>query len=325
MMNVRPDALRWLLTAALTAMALSGAAGLGSFYLGQITVAAAYCIAIVGLNIVVGVTGQVSLAQGAFFAIGAYATAILRVRYGLSFPVALLATGVVTSLIGFVAGLPALRLRGHYLAIVTLGLSVAVVPVANRWSSLTGGGAGLNLGQVRVPPWIGLSPEQYLYVWGVMLAAAAVVIASRVARSPLGIAMSAVRDNEIAAMGMGVDVRWVKTGAFAASAFFGGVGGGVFALSVGFVAPENFLPTLSLLLLVGVVIGGSGSVPGSILGALFVQFVPDYAAALDKHLAGVFFGAAIIVFIRFMPEGPLAALAALYSTGHRLFFKRRST
>ncbi len=324
-MNDRPDALRWLLTATLTAVMLSGAAVLGSFHLGQLTVAAAYCIAIVGLNVVVGIAGQVSLAQGAFFAIGAYATAILRVRYDLPFPVVLLAAGVVTSLIGFVAGLPALRLRGHYLAIVTLGLSVAVAPVANRWSSLTGGGAGLNLGQVHVPAGLGLSPEQYLYAWGVLLAAAAVIIASRVARSPLGIAMSAVRDNEIAAMGMGVDLRWVKTGAFAASAFFGGVGGGVFALSVGFVAPENFLPMLSLLLLVGVIIGGSGFIPGSILGALFVQFVPDYAAALDKHLGGVFFGVAIIIFIRFMPEGPLRALSALLGTRNRLFFKRRST
>ncbi|TAK82003.1 MAG: branched-chain amino acid ABC transporter permease [Betaproteobacteria bacterium] len=324
-MSDKHATLRRSITLVMTLAALSGATFLGTYHLGQFTVAAAYCIAIVGLNIVVGTAGQVSLAQGAFFAIGAYAIAIFRIRYGVPFPLGLLAAGLVTSVVGFVAGLPALRLRGHYLAIVTLGLAVAVLPIANRWSSLTGGGAGLNLGQVSVPAGVAMSPEQYLYIWAMVLAAAAIVIAWRVVRSPLGIAMSAVRDNEIAAMGMGVDLRWIKTGAFAASAFFGGVGGGVFALSVGFVAPENFLPTLSLLLLVGIIIGGSGFVPGSILGALFVQFVPDYAAALNKHLAGVFFGAAIILFIRFMPEGPLKALPALFGTRHWLFFKRRGT
>lgn len=295
-----------------TAIVVAGFATVGflsGFHLGQFTVAASFCLAIVGLNIVSGLAGQISLAQGAFFAVGAYVTALVQLNYGPPLPLAPICGAVVAAVLGLVAGLPAIRLRSHYLAIVTIGLSVAVIPLANRWSSVTGGGAGLSLGRAPVPEFIPLEPEQYLYLWALLLVGVTLHVASRVSVSSLGLAMAAVRDNEVAARGMGVQMGSVKTGAFAASAFFGGLGGGVYALSVGFVAPENFTPTLSMMLLVGAVIGGLRFVPGAVIGALFIHFTPEYAATIDKHLAGVIFGFAIVAFIRFMPNGVFEKIA----------------
>ncbi len=136
-------------------------------------------------------------------------------------------------------------------------------------------------------------------------------MARRVADSPFGAALVAVKENEVAAVSMGVDLTWSKLSAFAMSALLAGVGGGIFAQSIGFVAPENFGVTLSFLFLAGVVIGGAGTVYGSIVGALFLRFIPDYAADIDRYLAGVLFGLAIVLTLRFMPNGPHAALAAL--------------
>jgi branched-chain amino acid transport system permease protein len=297
--------------AACLAVAVAAAFVLPPFYLHQLTIAAAYCVALVGLNIVVGVTGQVSLAQGAFFGIGAYAAALMRISFDSPLIVALACAGLVSMLAGLVGGLPALRLRGHYLAVATLSIAVAVPPLITRWSTLTGGASGLNAGFLMPPSWVPLKPDQYLYAWSIAVTAPALYIAHRVVQSPLGIAMQAVRDNEVAATGMGVDLARIKASAFAVSAMFAGIGGGLFAVGVGFVAQENFTPTLSLLLLAAMVIGGSGSIAGSVIGALFLEFVPDYAAALSKYLAGVLFGLAIILAIRFMPQGPLALVSKL--------------
>ncbi len=280
-----------------------------AFTLNQLTIAASLGIAIVGLNVVTGLAGQASLAQGAFFAVGAYAAGLVQMAWAAPVPIAPIAGALLASVLGLLTGLPAIRLRGHYLAVVTLGLSVAIVPIANRWSSLTGGGAGLNIGSVPIPSFIAAGADQYLFVWASGIIAIVIFAASRMAATPLGIAMAATRENQVAAAAMGVDMRTVKIGAFGASAFLGGLGGGIYALSTGFVAPENFTPTLSLMLLVGAVIGGIRSIPSAIVGALFIQFVPQFTAAVDKHLAGVLFGLAIVLLIRFFPDGPIEGLA----------------
>lgn len=292
----------------LLAFIAAALAGLSPYHLNQITLVAAYCVALVGLNVVVGLAGQISLAHGAFFAIGAYGTAVLVVKCGLTFPLALLGAGLVSCAIGFAAGLPALRLRGHYLAIATLALSVAVPAIANRWTGLTGGSSGLEMGTIAVPGWLHIGPDSYLFVWAVGLAALAIWAYNRVAASPLGIALLAVRENEIAAVAMGTNLAALKVSAFAVSALLAGISGGIFAQSVGFVAPENFGLVLSLMFFVGLVIGGVGSAYGSIVGALFLRFIPDYAAEINRYLAGVMLGVAIILCVRLMPLGPYPAL-----------------
>ena len=290
---------------AFTALAL---AAFTSFHLNQLALVASYCVALIGLNVVVGLTGQLSLAHGAFFAIGAYGTAILVAKVGLPFPLALIGAGAITAVIGFFAGFPALRLKSHYLAVATLAFSVAVPPIANRWTALTGGSSGLDMGQIAVPAWLPLGPDQYLFLLAAVAVAVAMAMARRVAASPFGAALSAIRENEVAAVAMGVNLAWSKLSAFAASALLAGIGGGIFAQAVGFVAPENFGVVLSFLFLAGVVIGGPGAFYGTILGALFLRFIPDYAADIDRYLAGMLFGLAIILTLRFMPHGPLVAL-----------------
>ena len=180
----------------LLAFVAASLTGLSPYHLNQITLVAAYCIALIGLNVVVGLAGQISLAHGAFFAIGAYGTAVLVVECGLSFPLALLGAGLVSSAVGFVTGLPALRLRGHYLAIATLALSVAAPAIANRWTGLTGGSSGLEMGTIPVPAWLPIGHDAYLFVWAIGLAALAIWAYNRVAASPLGIALLAVRETK---------------------------------------------------------------------------------------------------------------------------------
>lgn len=300
---------RWLPPIALALFVCLALAFLTPFRLNQLTLVASYCIALIGLNIVVGLAGQISLAHGAFFAIGAYGTAILVTKVGMPFPIALLGAGIVALLTGVGCGLPAMRLKGHYLAVATLAFSVAVPPIANRWTSLTGGSSGLDMGSIVVPAWAPFGPDAYLFLWAVGLTALALMAANRVARSPFGALLLAVRENEVAAIAMGTNIAVAKVSAFAMSAGLAGIAGGIFAQGVGFVAPENFGPVLSLLFLAGLVIGGTGSFYGTIIGALFLRFIPDYAADIDRYLAGILFGIAIILCLRFMPEGPLATLA----------------
>jgi branched-chain amino acid transport system permease protein len=320
--TVVPSWLPLLLLAAFVCVAL---AFLTPFNLNQLTLVASYCIALIGLNIVVGLAGQISLAHGAFFAIGAYGTAILVAKAGLPFPLALIGAGVVSMATGFACGLPALRLKGHYLAVATLALSVAVPPIANRWTSLTGGSSGLDMGAIMVPEWLPLGRDAYLFVWAVGIAALAMTAANRLAASPYGASLIAIRENDVAAVAMGTNLSTTKISAFAVSALLAGIAGGIFAQSVGFVAPENFAPVLSLLFLAGLVIGGTGSFYGTIIGALFLRFIPDYAADIDRYLAGVLFGVAIILFLRFMPDGPYAAIMALIRSPGRFRESQRGS
>lgn len=287
------------------------------FRLNQLTLVTSYCIALIGLNIVVGLAGQISLAHGAFFAIGAYGTAILVAKGGLPFPLALLGAGIVSMATGFACGLPALRLRGHYLAVATLALSVAVPPIANRWTNITGGSSGLEMGQIAVPAWLPLGQDAYLFLWAVGIAALVMAAANRLAASPYGTSLTAIRENEVAAVAMGTNLAISKVSAFAVSALLAGIAGGIFAQGVGFVAPENFGPVLSLMFLAGLVIGGTGSFYGAIIGALFLRLIPDYAAEIDRYLAGVLFGVAIILCLRFMPEGPYVAIVRLLQRARR--------
>ena len=287
-----------------------------SYRVGQFTQAMALAIAVLGLNLLVGYSGQISLGHGAFFALGAYASAIsindLGVPYLLTLPIA----GAVCALAGFVLGLPALRLRGLYLALVTLGVAIATPQIIKRADGLTGGTQGLSIEKITAPAWSGLD-DQWLYFVTLVVAAVMFVLAAFLVRGRVGRALVAIRDNEIAARTMGVDLARFKTGTFAVSAMYAGVGGALFTLPIGFLAPESFPLALSFAFLAAIVVGGLATIAGALFGALFIEFVPVYAADVDEALAGVIYGGVLILFMYLLPGGVMGLVRRISSTKAR--------
>jgi branched-chain amino acid transport system permease protein len=286
----------------------------GSYRVGQFTQAMALACAVLGLNLLVGYSGQISLGHGAFFALGAYASAItindLGVPYLLTLPLA----GIVCGIAGFLLGLPALRLRGLYLALVTLGLAIATPQIIKRAEGLTGGTQGLSVEKVTAPAWSGLADDQWLYFVTLAVAAVMFVLAAFLVRGRVGRALVAIRENEIAARTMGVDLARFKTGTFAISAAYAGVGGALFTLPIGFLAPESFPLALSFAFLAAIVVGGLATIAGALFGALFIEFVPVYAADVDEALAGVIYGGVLILFMYLLPGGVMGLVRKLSST-----------
>jgi branched-chain amino acid transport system permease protein len=288
-----------------------------SYRVGQFTQAMALGIAVLGLNLLVGYSGQISLGHGAFFALGAYTSAIsivdLDVPYLLTLPLA----GAVCAVAGFLLGLPALRLRGLYLALVTLGVAIATPQVIKRADGLTGGTQGLTIDKITAPAWSGLADDQWLYFVTLVVTAVMFVLAAFLVRGRVGRALVAIRDNEIAARTMGVDLARFKTGTFAVSAMYAGVGGALFTLPIGFLAPESFPLALSFAFLAAIVVGGLATIAGALFGALFIEFVPVYAADVDEALAGVIYGGVLILFMYLLPGGVMGLVRKIASTKPR--------
>jgi len=270
---------------------------------GQLTLVLVYAVAALGLNLLVGYSGQISLGHGAFFAIGAYTAAILIVRAHVPYPLTVPAAALLTFALGFAFGVPALRLRGLYLALVTLALAIATTPLIKRFEGLTGGVQGMSVPQPTVPGWLPVDPDQFLYLLVLSVAVPMFLLAANLTRGGLGRALVSIRDNERAATTMGVDRARVKSRVFAWSAAYAGVAGALFTLTLGFVAPESFNLALSFTFLAAIVIGGLGTVGGALLGALFIEFVPQYAERVNQALTGVIYGATLIAVIYLMPGG----------------------
>lgn len=282
---------------------------LESFRVSQFTLALSYAVAVLGLNILLGYSGQISLGHGAFFALGAYVTAILVAKSGWPHLLTLPAAAAVCFAAGFAVGIPALRLHGLYLALVTLGISVAFPQLVKRFEGLTEGTQGLSVAQPQAPSFLDwLADDQFLYLLNLAIAVVMFVLAYGLVRGKVGRALTAVRDNEIAAKTFGVDLARHKTQTFAISAAYAGVAGSMFAFSVGFVAPESFGFTLSFQFLAAVVVGGLATVGGAIFGALFIEFVPVYAADVNEALASVIYGAVLILFMYVLPGGVMGLL-----------------
>ena len=259
--------------AALLAAIVVLPAFLGTFRTRELAYVGVYAIALLGLNVLTGFTGQISLGHGAFIALGAYTTAVLSVNYGVNELLTIPLGGLVSGAVGFLFGFPALRLAGVYLALATFGLAVVVPALARRFDTLTGGQAGLLL-ELPTSPIGRFSPETWLYylTWAiaVTLFAAAVLLL----RGRTGRALRAIRDNELAAVSSGISLARYKTLAFGVSAFYAGVAGSIFAILNSFVNPLGFPIDLSILLLIGLVIGGVGSLLGVLGGAAFVHYIP---------------------------------------------------
>jgi branched-chain amino acid transport system permease protein len=281
---------------------------LSPFRVGQLTAVIVFAVALLGLNLVVGYAGQISLAHGALFALGAYATGVLVARAGVPTLLALVLAGALSLLAGLLLGLPALRLRGHYLALVTLGATIAAPQVIKRLDGVTGGSSGLSVPQPAPPAGLGLAPDQFLYLLSLAVALVMLALAAGIVRGRTGRALVAVRANEIAARASGVDLAATKLAAFGASALYAGVAGGLYALTVGFVAPESFTLVLSFSFLAAIVIGGLGTLAGALVGALFLQFVPVVTADVSQALAGVIYGAVVMACMYALPGGVVGAV-----------------
>lgn len=285
---------------------------------------AVFVIAIIGLNLLTGFSGQISLGNGAFMAIGGYTTALLVRRldipYGLTIPLG----GLLAAAAGFLIGIPALRLRGIYLALATFALALSVTPVLNNFDTFTGGHAGINLKPARPPAGIDLSNEQWLYFlcWGI--AAILFVPAWLLVRSRTGRAWMAIRDSETAAIANGVSISFYKTLAFGISAFYAGVAGSLQAIVLSYLNPDSFSLGLSLSLLIGAVVGGLANVWGPVFGGLLVVWLPFYA----EHAAGlrigsfsfggkpdIGYGVLLLLIVFFAPGG----VTGLFERGFRRY------
>ncbi|MET8581445.1 branched-chain amino acid ABC transporter permease [Streptomyces collinus] len=300
--------------AALTALVVAAVVGYAPFYLVpfqvfQLTMVLVYAVALAGLNLLVGFGGQISLGHGAFFAAGAYTAAVMLDRYGTGHLATLPAAAAGCFLLGLGFGVPALRLRGLYLALVTLSFAVFLPPLLKRLEAVTGGSMGLTVDKPRPPAWSGLAEDQWTYFVVLAVTAVALLLARNLLRSRVGRALRAMRDDEGAAEVMGVRPALHKTLAFAWSAMFAGVAGCLYTWVIGFVSPDSFSFVLSVTLLAGLVVGGLGSLYGPLLGGAFVMYVPSVSQDVSEAAPGVVFGLLIIVVMFVAPTG-LAGLPA---------------
>jgi len=293
----------------------------------QLATVGAYFIAILGLDVLTGHSGQISLGHGAFMAVGAYTTAILMSNHGVrdlwTIPIA----GGVAGVIGLLAGVPALRLSGLYLALATFGIAVVLPTILKKFDHFTGGSTGITLfGKPTqtghgVGVW-GLTNNQWLYVLTWTIGGLVFLIAWWLLDSRFGRSLRAIRDSELAATASGVNRAKYKVLAFGVSAAFAGVAGALFAINVAYVAPDTFPIQLSLYLLVGAVVGFFGSIWGAVLGALLIQFLPDIVGLIphvDTKQAGpttLFFGLVLVVLMLVLP----VVLRAVSRFANRSYF-----
>lgn len=257
----------------------------GNYYCYLVNLIAINSLVAIGLNILVGYTGQVSLGHAGFFAIGAYTVAMLYGVYQLPFLVALPLAGLVSAAFGFLVGLPALRLEGPYLTIATMGFGMTVTQIIGHWKYL-GGRMGINIPKLRLLTWELKSDTDVFYL--IMAITVIMTIAARnLLRTRVGRAFVAIRDSDIAAQTAGVNLTYYKTLAFAISAFYTGVAGGLMAPVLGFISPENFNLIMSIVFLGMVVVGGLSSIAGSIAGATLMTLLQiQLSAVQDMWLVG---------------------------------------
>jgi branched-chain amino acid transport system permease protein len=283
---------------------------LGNYRVFQLTLALAYAIALLGLNMLTGYNGQISLGHGAFYAIGAYTAAVLMDKAGMPYWATIPIAGLVCLIAGFLFGLPALRLEGLYLALATFALGVAMPQILKHKSleHWTGGAMGVVIVKPDPPAWLPLSQDQWLYFFTLAWTVILFFAGWNLLRGRIGRALVAIRDQPIAAQAMGVNTAMYKSLTFGVSAFYTGIAGALGAIAVQFASPDSFSIFLSLTLVVGVVVGGLASISGAIYGALFIQFIPNIADDISKAAPWAIYGVFLIGFMYLMPSGVAGAI-----------------
>jgi len=273
-------------------------------------------IGAVGLNILTGFTGQISLGQGAFFGVGAYTSAYITTKLGLSFWIGIPAAGLMTAMAGMVFGIPSLRLKGLYLAIATLASQFILEWVFIRWESVTGGSYGMTVPRPSIAGYTFDSDGSFYYIV-LAIAAGMILFATNLMRTKTGRAFMAVRDHYISAEIMGISLYKYRLLSFGISSFYAGVAGALYGHSLKFVSSEQFGIGVSIVYLAMIIIGGLGSVIGSIFGAVFMILLPKILSVLTEMVAADFpsiaklaisfeqgiFGLIIVLFLIFEPDG----------------------
>ncbi|MRH28600.1 branched-chain amino acid ABC transporter permease [Microbacterium sp. SYP-A9085] len=286
----------------------------------QVGLVAAYAVALLGLGVISGHAGQVSLAQATFFGTGAYTTAIFT-NMGVPAVGALVVAFVIPGVFGLLMAIPAVRLKGHALAMITLAVSLVADPLARRLGWLTGGAVGLRADLGRAPEWSGLANDQWRYYVAVIVAAVAFLLVRNMLHGKVGRRLAMVRTNEVVAQSMGIAVRREKTTAFVISAGLGGVGGFIFVYTTQYVSADTLNFLLSIMFLATLVIGGLRSLAGPVIGALFYVYIPTLAGSVSPEQSSLMYGLAVVLVVLFLPAG----IAGLFSvrTWRRLLRRRQ--
>jgi branched-chain amino acid transport system permease protein len=304
----------WLIALAVLIAAIWPTVTFSDYHLFQLTMVVVYGIAILGLAILTGFNGQISLGHGAFYAIGAYTTAILMTTWDVPYWATLPVSAIVCALVGFLIGLPALRLGGLYLALTTFALAVAIPQILKHKlvEDWTGGVQGLVIDKPDAPFGLALTQDQWLYLFTLAVGCVLYLIAWNLVRGRIGRAMMAIRDHALAAEAMGINIAMLKTRTFAVSAMYTGIAGSLGAIAVQFVAPDSFSVFVSITLFVGLVAGGAASIGGTIVGALFIEFIPNLADKVSKAAPGAVYGVILIAMLFLMPQGAGGFLYGLW-------------
>jgi branched-chain amino acid transport system permease protein len=314
------------LTAVAGVLLLAAPLLLDSFRLFQVTIAMIYAIALFGLNILTGYNGQISLGHGAFYAVGAYLTAIMIGQWGAPYWWTPPAAALACLGAGFLFGLPALRLKGHYLALATFALALSVPPLlkAKQLEHWTGGVQGIYLPKPDAPLGLPLTADQWLYLYCLVYTVLLFVLGSNLLRGRVGRALIAIRDHPTAAEAMGVNTAFMKSLAFGVSAAYAGVAGSLSAVVLQFVAPDSFHFFLSITFLIGIVVGGLASVSGAVFGAIFIQFVPNMADQISKSAPWAIYGIVTMVFLYALPTGVAGGMRRAWDAVAARTAKKRS-
>lgn len=314
-MGINPESQRWKIVGllALLVIALLLPFGMSSYRMFQFSLAYVYAIALFGLNLLTGYNGQISLGHGAFYAIGAYTSAIMTMKFGISYLWTIPAAGLVCLVIGFLFGIPALRLEGLYLALATFALAIATPQILKYFEHWTGGVQGIVLSEPQAPFGLPLTKDLWLYYLTLAVLVVLLLIGWNLLRGRVGRAIIAIRDNHIAAESMGINLPLYKSLTFGVSAMYTGMAGALGAIVVQYVAPDSFNVLLSISFLTGMVIGGLASISGAIFGAFFIQFVPNYTQSISDAAPWAIYGSLLIIFMYIMPTGINGFIAGQWS------------
>ncbi|MBH0130641.1 branched-chain amino acid ABC transporter permease [Salinibacterium sp. NK8237] len=315
----------WLVWPALLIVVIALGLGIDNNYWLQVTVnAEIMVIAAVGLYVTFGLNGQVSLGQAAFYAIGGYTTGLLVTKLSIDFGLALILAVIVSLAAGLLIGIPALRLKGHYLALATLGFGQVVALILVNWSWLSGGALGVSN---IVAPLIGEFELTTVSDWAVFIGIVMVVaifVVQRVRVSSFGRSMQAVRDSDVAAAAMGVSLSRVKVLAFAIGAAFAGLAGALNAGFITYISPGTYDLGLSVSMLAMVVVGGAKSPWGAVIGAVLLTFLPEWLRGVQEYYL-LIYGLVLLVMVAFVPGGIWGVIRDAISGIARLVRRRTNT
>jgi branched-chain amino acid transport system permease protein len=323
--GLSPAMWRYVSIVAILAVACILPFAVSGYRLSQFSQVLIYAIALLGLNILTGFNGQISLGQGAFYGIGAYTTAILLDKTAIPYWATVPIAGVICLGAGFLFGLPALRFEGLYLALATLALAVATPQILKfkGFDQWTGGVQGIQVGPPAAPFGLPLNADRWIYYFCLIWTIALFTIARNLLRGPTGRAMVAIRDHALAAATMGIDTALYKSLTFGVSAMYTGIAGALGALLSAYVAPDSFPVFLSIKFLVGSVVGGIVSISGALIGALFIEFMPNFADQISKAAPDAIFGIILIALMYLVPTGAIGVFEFIGIRLRRVAVARR--